>query len=299
METEEEEATVLLPELNYLSPKDPAELAAFLADHQGKAKILSGGTDIIPNMLSKLYKVDYLIDVSGVKELRGISYDDGAGLVIGAATKMKEIERSSVIREKYGALHKAASEVGSPQIRAMATLGGNICNASPAADTPPALVALGATVSLVNAKCSREMPLEKFIQGNRITDLKPDEYLEKISIPPAPVKTASRFGLTTLRAAVEIDIASLAVSLTTDDAGKVTACDIAMGAVAPVPLRAKEAQQMLVGQVPDDALIAKVGDKCAEESKPIGDIRASAEYRRHLISVLAKRTIKDALVAIG
>jgi len=297
-QTEKEEVTVLLPELNYLSPKSPGELAAFLADHRDKAKILSGGTDIIPNMLSKLYKVDYLIDLSGLKELRDISYKNGQGLFIGAATTMKDIERSSVIKEKYAALHKAASEVGSPQIRAMATIGGNICNASPAADTPPALVALGAAVTLVSTEGLREMLLADFIQGNRIIDLRPNEYLAKISIPDAPLRSASRFGLTTLRAAVEIDIASFAVNLVTDKTGKVVACGIAMGAVAPVPLRAVEAEGMLIGHVPDDALIAKAAEKCAEESKPIGDIRASAAYRRHLIKVLAGRTIREALAAI-
>ncbi len=290
---------MLLPELNYLSPKNQGELAVLLADHRDKAKILSGGTDIIPNMLSKLYKVDYLIDVSGLSELKSISHEGGKGLVIGAATTMKAIERSSVIAARYGALHKAASEVGSPQIRAMATIGGNICNASPAADTPPALAALGAVVSLVSAKGSRELLLEDFILGNRITDLKPDEYLASISISEAPVKSASRFGLTTLRAAVEIDIVSLAVNLTVDDSGRIAACTIAMGAVAPVPLRAKATEHLLIGQVPDDAIIAKAGEQCAEESKPIGDIRASAAYRRHLIKVLAERTIRDALAAIG
>jgi carbon-monoxide dehydrogenase medium subunit len=290
---------LLLPEFTYLSPKTTDELALMLAKHQGKAKVLSGGTDIIPNMLGKLYKVEFLIDLGGVDALTGITYKAGIGLVIGAGTKMNAIERSTIVKEKYTALHKAASEVGSPQIRAMATLGGNSCNASPAADTPPSLVALGANVTLASRAGKREMSLEEFIEGNRITALKPDEYLEKFTLPEVPLWSASRFGLSTLRAAVEIDVANLAVYLELDEWDKVKTARIAMGSVAPVPLRAKETEKMLKGQIVDNDLIEGAAVKCSEEAKPIDDIRASAQYRKHLIKVLAKRTIKETLAAIA
>ena len=289
---------MLSPKLNYFSPKSTDELAGILADHRGNARILAGGTDIIPNMLSKLYKVDYLVDIGGIKALQGISYKAGKGLVIGAAAKMKAIERSSIIRERFTALHRAASEVGSPQVRAMATIGGNSCNASPAADTPPALTALGASVTLAGKAGKRELPIEAFILGNRLTDLKPGEFLESFFLPDPPRRSASRFGLITLRQAVEIDVASLAVFLALDGSGKVTGCRIAMGSVAPVPLRAKEAESILVGQSLDDKRIEAAATICAEESKPIDDIRASAAYRRRLIKVLAYRTVTETLAAI-
>ncbi len=288
-----------LPEFTYVSPKTKDDLADALQEHGENAKILAGGTDIIPNMLAKLYTVDTLVDITDLEEMTSISYAAGKGLLIGAAAKMKAVVGSSIIKEKYGALHKAASEVGSPQIRAMATIGGNSCNASPAADTPPALVALGASVTLVSKQGEREMPLEDFIVGNRITDLKPGEYLEKFTIPDVAPRSASRFGLSTLRAAVEIDVASVAVNLTLDNSKKVEAIKIAMGSVAPVPLRATETEQMLLGQRLSDDLIDKASQKCATESKPIGDIRASAEYRRHLIKVLTQRTIMETIAAIG
>jgi carbon-monoxide dehydrogenase medium subunit len=291
---------MLLPKLEYLAPKTAAELAGYLADYKGKAKVLSGGTDVIPNMLERLYKVDYLIDVNDIEEMKGISYEEGKGLTIGAATKLEEIERSPVVKEKYAALQKAASEVGSPQIRAMASIAGNSCNASPAADTPPALVALGANVSIVSKSGSREMALEDFIQGNRKTDLKPEEYVEKFILPDAAPNSASRFGLLTLTAAKAIDVVSVAVSLAIDPGSKkVTHVKIAMGSVAPVPIRAKQGEQALLNQVIDDALIEKAAQACAGDATPIDDIRGSAAYRQHVVKVLANRTIKETLAAIG
>jgi carbon-monoxide dehydrogenase medium subunit len=290
---------MLLPKLEYLSPKTTDELAGFLADHKEKAKILAGGTDVIPNMLEKLYKVDYLIDVNGVDDLTGIAYESGKGLVIGAATKMEEIERSPIVKEKYTALHKAASEVGSPQIRAMASIAGNSCNASPAADTPPALVALGAKVTLVSKTGQREMLLEEFIRGNRETDIKPDEFLKEFTLPDTKPNSANRFGLLTLTAAKSIDVVSIAVNLTLDsDTKKVKEAKIAMGAVAPVPLRGKQTEEVLIGNIPDDGLIEKAAEQCSTESTPIDDIRGSAAYRKHVIKVLAVRTIKETLAAI-
>jgi len=180
----------------------------------------------------------------------------------------------------------------------MATIGGNSCNASPAADTPPALVALGARVCLASQQGIRERPLEEFITGNRSTDLQSHEYLEKFIIPDVPPDSASCFDLITLRAAVEIDVASLAIHLTMDNERKVGDIRMAMGAVAPVPLRAIETEKMLIGHPLSDGLIEKAAEKCADEAKPIGDIRASAVYRRHLVKVLAGRTIKKTLAAI-
>ncbi len=289
---------MLLPKLEYLAPKTIEELTGFIEAHQGKAKILAGGTDIIPNMLSNLYKVDYLIDIGGVEELRDISYEAGKGLLIGAGAKLKTIEMSSVVQEKYPALQKAAGEIGSPQIRAMATLGGNTCNASPAADTPPALVSLGAGVVIAGKKGKREMLLEDFIQGNRMIDLKPDEYLEKFVIPDVTPNSACRFDLITLRAGVEIDIASIGVYICLDDSKVIKDARITMGSVAPVPLRASETEQLLIGRELNEDLMDKAAEMCASEAKPIDDIRASAAYRKHLIKVLTARTIKETHKAI-
>lgn len=288
-----------LPQIQYLAPSNTDELAGLLAEHGDKAKILAGGTDIIPNMLERFVKAQYLIDIGKIDELSGISYEPGKGLEIGTATKMHEIVHTPIIKEKYYALYQAALKVGSPAIRAMASIGGNSCNASPAADTPPPLVALGAKVNLVSKRGSREMLLEDFIEGNRKTAIEPDEFLRSFELPDPEPNSASRFDLVTLRAEVEIDIVALALSITlTPDTKKVKELRISMGAVAPIPMRAKDAEKILEAQIPDDALIEKVAECCSKESKPIDDFRASASYRRHVIKVLAQRTLKNALSAI-
>ncbi len=288
-----------LPQFKYLNPSNTDELVDFLADHKAKARILAGGTDIILNMLERLITTEYLIDVGGIKSLKSITYTKGKELRIGAGATMQEIAGSPIVKERFHALYQAAQEVGSPQIRAMATIGGNACNASPAADTPPALVALCASVVLVSKQGKREMPLEDFIQGNRKTDLKPDEFLECFVLPDIAQNSASRFGLISPRAAVEIDTANLALSLTIDPKSKkVKDVRIAMGSVAPVPLRATNAEKLLDGQKLGDDIIDKAAKACSADSKPISDIRASDAYRRHVIAVLASQLIKETQKAI-
>jgi carbon-monoxide dehydrogenase medium subunit len=243
---------------------------------------------------------EVVIDVNGLPALSGLRYAKGQGLSIGAAAKIEEIEKSELIREKYHALYQAAREIGSPQIRAMASIGGNCCNASPCADTPPALVVFGAGVTLVGPQGRRGMPLEAFIQGNRKTAIAADEYLERIDLPEPWPNSASRFANIGLRAAQEIDIASLAVNLALEPKSRqVAEVRIAMGAVAAVPLRATGAEGLLKGRELTEARIAAAAASCSEECRPIDDLRASAEYRRYVIQTLAVRLIREAGAAIA
>ncbi len=199
-----------------------------------------------------------VIDINRLADLRGIQYEPDRGLSIGATTRIEEIERSAEIRDRYFSLHQAAREIGSPQVRAMATLGGNSCTASPCADTPPPLVTFGTTVTLASRSGRREMPLEAFIRNNRMTAIRSEEYLERFHLPEPWPHSASRYATLTLRAAVEIDIASLAVNLAMEpQSGTVAEVRIAMGAVAPVPLRARQAEEILRGQEPTAEIIAR------------------------------------------
>ena len=289
-----------LPPFQYLAPKTTDELAGMLAEHGKEASVLAGGTDLINWVAEKLITPAYLIDINGLDSLFGISYEEGQGLTIGAATKIEDIEKSAVIREKYYSLYQAVCEIGSPQVRAMASIGGNHCNASPCADTPPPLVTFGAKLSLVSQKGRREMLVEEFIKGNRLTALAPDEFLESFTIPEPWSNSASRFIQIGLRAAQEIDIASVAVNLALDAAdGKVSDVRIAMGAVAPIPKRALEAEAILKGSKPNDEVIDKAAESCSRECEPIDDLRASATYRRHVIKVLAAKAIREIIAAIG
>jgi carbon-monoxide dehydrogenase medium subunit len=242
---------------------------------------------------------EFLIDVTGLKSMCGITDHEGEGVAIGAATRLDAVERSSLIRERYYALYQAIRVIGSSQVRAMASLGGNSCNASPAADSPPALIALGAKVSLMSQRGRREMALEEFITGNGQTALEGDEYLERFLLPPSLPNSASRFSQLGKREGMECDLANVAVNVALDStSGKVQQATIAMGAVAPRPLRAVEAEKLLQGQEPEDALLEKVGEAAAAGTEAIDDFRASGDYRRAAIRVLTVRTLREALAAI-
>jgi carbon-monoxide dehydrogenase medium subunit len=287
-----------LPPFEYLAPSSTAELAGLLATHGERCRILAGGTDLVNWMAERIYTPDYVVDLRRLP-LAEIAYEPGAGLTIGAAVTIEAIERAAVIRERYPALVQAAGQIGSPQIRAMATIGGNCCNASPCADMPPPLVTLGATVVLTSAQGSREIPLESFITGNRRTAIRPDEFLECIRVPEPWPHSACRYSPFGLRAAQEIDIASVAVNVALDPAtGTIANVRIAMGAVAPFAMRAAQAEAFLAGKRPDAAAIDEAAAICGRECRPIDDLRASASYRRHIVAVLARRMLRDAAAAI-
>lgn len=288
-----------LPQFEYHAPKTTEELSSLLSQHRGKARILCGGTDLIVAMKDKVTKPDCVIDISDLAALCGIREQEGTGVVIGAATKLDEIERSALIKEKYYALYQGASVVGSPQVRAMGTIGGNSCTASPAADTPPPLIALGARVNLVSRKGIRQMALEEFIRGNRETALGEDEFLESFVLEEPWPNSASRYVIMGLRGAMEIDMVNVAVNLALDPGnGKVKEVRIVLGAVAPSPLRARQAESLLKGNLPEEGVLDTVSKACAEESKPIDDFRATAAYRREIVKVLCRRALKEVSRAI-
>lgn len=288
-----------LPHFEYLAPGSADELAALLDTHRQRAKIIAGGTDLLVLMKNKMLRPEFLIDVSGVESMSGIAEDNGGGVAIGAATKLEVVERSSVIRQHYYALYQAIRAIGSVQIRAMASLGGNSCNASPAADSPPALIALGAKVSLVSRQGRREMDLEAFITGNGQTALQEDEYLERFLLPASRPNSASRFSQLGKRKGMECDLANVAVNLAVDPiTGKMEHVAIAMGAVGPRPLRAGEAEKLLQGQEPEESLIQEAARAAAAGTEAIDDFRASADYRREVIRIVTMRTLREALAAI-
>jgi carbon-monoxide dehydrogenase medium subunit len=288
-----------LPHFDYRAPESMDELTALLGEHGDRARILAGGTDLVPQMLRRDRQPEVLLDLQRISWLRRLSYDPQAGLTIGAAVTIEEIAGNEVIRDRFHALHQGALAIGSPQVRAMASIGGNSCNASPCADTPPPLIALGATVNLVSHRGRRELPLEAFILGNREVALEPDELLESFQVPEPPPSSASRYAHFGHRDAVEIDLASVAVHCAVHPDGRISELTIVMGSVAPTPLRARQAEAELRDKVPNEFLIDEAAARCAEEARPIDDLRASAGYRRDLVAALFRRTFHEALEAIG
>ncbi len=287
-----------LNDFEYFAPSTTSEVLDLVSRLGNKAKILAGGTDLFILMKDKVLKPEQLIDINNVEDFKGITYENGKGAVIGAATKIAEIEDSDLIKEKYYALHQAASELGSFQVRSMATIGGNSCNASPAAETPTPLVAFGAKVVLSSKSGERELPLEDFILGNRETELKEGEILSKFILPEPDDKAASRYSFIGLRDAMEIDAVNMAVYMVLDN-NKKTVKDLkfVMGSVFPRPLISAKVPEILKGQDFNEELAEKAAQSAASEAKPITDIRATEEYRREVIVVLARRLLKEAFEA--
>jgi carbon-monoxide dehydrogenase medium subunit len=288
-----------LPEFEYKAPRTVDELKSLLAQYGEQAKILSGGTDLVLSMKRKELRPACVIDVGRIGDLEGIRRDSEGGLVIGACTRFQEIEASEAVAGDYAALTQAVSSIGSPQVRAMATIGGNSCTASPSADSPPALIAFGARVKLVGQNGEREMPLEEFIQGNRTIALQADEYLESFLLDPPWPHAASYYLHIGLRKAMECKFVNVAVNLGLDDKREtVRDVRIAMGAVAEKPIRVPEAEDCLKEKPAGEKEFSEAGRICAEAARPIDDFRASADYRRKIVKVLVQRALKKACSAI-
>lgn len=271
------------------------ELVKSLGD---TAKVLAGGTDLIIMMKEKMIKPEAIIDISDVDELKGIVCKKGQGAEIGACTTISEIEFSQELSKKYGALTYAAGELGSHQVRVMATLGGNCCHSSPAAETPTPLSALGARVVLSSLEAERELAVEDFILGNRKNALQPGEIVSKFILPEPAQKSACRYGYIGLRNAMEIDAVNMAVNITLENDGtKIKDAKLVMGSVSPRPLVSELIPGLLKGQSLTEELIEKAGEAAQSEAKPISDVRASAEYRRDVVGALARRLVKEAYEA--
>lgn len=288
-------SALFLPEFEYFAPETLEEALGLLKRYGEKAKILAGGTDLLVMMKDKLLKPEVLIDISKLIELQGIQYVPEQGLTLGAATKIDEVQHSLSIQKNWRALAQAAGELGSAQVRSMATLGGNSCHASPAAETPPALVALGAKVSLACPGGEREILLENFILGNRKTALQGGEILTRFFLPEPSPRSASVYLYHALRGAMEIDMLNVAVYLAlAPDLRSCQEVRIALGAVSPVPLRAEKAEVILTGSKMENSVIEAAGRLASAQASPISDLRATAQHRREVVEVLVRRALTQA-----
>jgi carbon-monoxide dehydrogenase medium subunit len=287
-----------LPDFNYYCPETLAELEGFLNDHKGQAKILAGGTDLVIQIKDRIQSPGVLIDIGNLAALQGITYLEGEGTEILAGTKIATIEESPVIREKVPALYQSVRLLGSPQIRAMATLGGNICNASPSAETLPILMALDSKLTVAGNGSERSLPIESFFLDYRKVDLRPEEFLKSIFIPEQPDIAGSAYVCRMLRQAMEIDIVNAGVWFLMDPEGKCQEARIALGSVAPIPFRSHKAEAALAGQELTVESFQRVAEVAARESAPIDDIRGSAKYRHQMVKVLVARALNLAFNSI-
>ena len=266
-----------------------------LAQSGGETKVLAGGTDLLPQMKNGVLKPARVIDLSGIARLRAIESGNGQGIRIGAAVTARTLELDRAIRGPYLSLAESGALVGSVQIRNLATLGGNLCNAAPSADMAPPLVALDAEAVITGPKGERRVPIAAFFTGVRRTVLAPDELLVELAVPNPGPRSGGNYLRHTPRRELDIAVVGVASQLTLGSNGVCTKARIALAAVAPVPLRATAAEQSLEGQPVTPDRIARAADLAVQAAKPISDQRGSADFRRHLVRVLTRRTLTTAL----
>jgi CO/xanthine dehydrogenase FAD-binding subunit len=277
---------------DYLAPKSLTEALSMLSDRPG-ATPLAGGTDLLVQIKERHRPVEAVLSLRRVPELHQLSVN--GGLTFGAAVTTGQISADRHIQQAYTALAVGAGLIGSIQIRHMATVGGNLCNASPSADTAPPLLVLEAQAVIAGAQGERTLPLAELFVGPGQTSLAAGELLKELMIPRPQNRTGSFYLRHTPRAWMDIAAVGVAAAVTLDSQGAITEARLALGAVAPTPIRACAAEALLAGQRPTDELLAEVGLAAASEANPIDDLRASAEYRRHLVSVLTQRAVRQAL----
>ncbi len=278
----------------YFEPTTLTETVALLGQYNGRASVLAGGTDLLVEIKEKIRRPDYVVNIKKLPGLNQLTYDELAGLKIGALVTTRAVETSPLVRANYPALAQAASELGSIQVRNRATVVGNICRASPSADTPPPLIAAGASVRLFGPAGERVILLEDFFTGPGQTVRARDELLVEISVPPPPPHTGRVYLKHGRRKAMELATVGVAVSLTLDQ-GRCREARIVLGAVAPTPIRARQAEAALAGAVIDGHLIEIAAQTAMNESRPISDVRSSAGYRREMVRVLTGRALSRAL----
>ena len=278
----------------YFAPQSFKDAASLLLRYGSKAKLLAGGTDLCLRLERRVVDPGVVVDLKKIPALRGIK-TNRQGLTIGAVTLMEEIASSPSVRRRYAIIAEAAAVVGSIQTRNRATLGGNLCNASPAADTAPALIALSARARIASSRRQREIPLEEFFLAPGKTCLQPNELLKEIFIPTTPGKSGSSFQRCT-RTAMDIALVNCAVFVSLGSKQDIIGdIRIALGAVAPTPVRARPAEAFLKGKSADADAIEKAAALAAASVSPIDDVRSSAAYRREMVRVLTRRALGEAL----
>jgi len=275
-------------------PGSVDECLQILARRGPDTRMVAGGTDLLPQMKSGLLKPGWVIDLSGVAELRGVREADGGGLRIGASVTAGELERDPRVQARYPALAESAAMVGSIQVRNLATLGGNLCNAAPSADMAPPLLALDAEAVIAGPAGRRRVPMASFFLGVRRTVLAPGELLLELVLPVTGPRSGGNYLRHTPRRELDIAVVGVASQLTLSD-GVCAKARIALAAVAPVPLRATDAEHALERQSVTSELIERAAELAAAAARPIDDHRGSVAFRHHLTRVLTRRTLTTAL----
>lgn len=289
-----------LPEFEYHTATTVPEALELMAKFGKKGRVFAGGTDLLVAMKKREKVPEHLINLKGIASLKGIHFDKKNGIKIGSLATLAELCRSNIVKEKYTPLWDAVNVMASPQVRTLGTIGGNLCSAVPSADTAPPLIALGASAKVVGLKGERIVPFERFFKGPKESILRTNEILVEILIPKPSELSSGAYLKLMRRNAMDLALVGVAAFLRFDSNKKTCKeARIALGAVAPTPIRAPEAEKVLVGREVSESQATEAGKSASLVCRPISDIRSTLEYRCSMVEVLTKRAIMEAFKRIS
>jgi carbon-monoxide dehydrogenase medium subunit len=286
---------MIIKSFEYYAPRSLKEALSILGNRGKEAKVLAGGTDLIVQMKDGRAHPAVIVDVKKIPELNRLEWNEAKSLYIGAAVPLSKIVAFPPVMENFSILHQGCSSIGSVQLRNRGTVGGNICNAAPSADSAPPLLCLGAKAMVARHGGNRTIPLDSFFRGPGQTALGDDELLLGLEVPVPPTPSSGCYLRHIPRQDMDIAVVGVASFLVCDTQGnRCREARIALGAVAPTPIRVPQAEAVLAGKVLTEEAIEEAAEQAAEAAQPISDMRGSAEYRREIVEVLARRTLKRA-----
>lgn len=281
--------------IQYAAPHSLEDAAALLREFGVRARILAGGTDLIPQVSADQRNVDVFVDGKKIPELMELRFDPSTGLTIGAAVPCARIYEDKTIAKHFPGLVDATSIIGGTAIQSRASVGGNLCNSGPAADSTPVLIALGAVARIAGPNGSGEVPVEQFCVAPGRNVMQPDELLVSLHIPlPAP-RSGSRYLRFIPRNEMDIAVVGVGASVSLADDGTISAARIGLGAVGPTPLFVPDAGAALVNNAPTEEAFSLAADAAQAACIPITDMRGTAAYRKHMVGVLVRRALRGAV----
>jgi carbon-monoxide dehydrogenase medium subunit len=287
-----------LPEFVYLAPKTVTEAISLLSQYRGKAQVIAGGTDLLPEMKRRDKTPQYVIGLKNIPGLDNIEYDERQGLRLGPLVTIHDIETSPLIKEKYPVLSEAAAVLGSAQVRNLATVAGNLCSALPSADMAPGLIILGAGLKVAGGRGESIIAVENFFTAPAKSVLAEDELVLEIQVPAPPPNSGMVYIKHMPRGAMDLSMVGVAALVAIKD-GVCHDVKIALGTVAPTPIRAVRAEEVLKGKPFDYALAERAALEAAQECEPRSSKRASAGYRSGMVKVLVQRALREAVERAG
>ena len=283
-------------DFRYEAAESVEQVVRLLQESNGEAMVLAGGTDMIPQLREHARRASLVVDIKKIPELMGIQFDPTNGMRLGAAAPCYKIYSDQKIAAAYGALADSTRILGGWQIQSRASVGGNLCNASPAADSIPALIVCHAICHIARPSGQRTLPVDQFCIGVGKSALEQGELLVALELPPPAAREASAYQRFIPRNEMDIAVAGAGCSVVLDESGRtISSARIALSAVAPTPVAALEAQSWLAGKPATAETFATAGEMAKQVASPISDRRGTAEYRRHLVGVLVKRTLAVAV----